>query len=300
MSLFKIPEMESEEFLLWQSLLEKKTGLWMPETRKTFLVTSLQSHMRDRGIKNYQDFYHLFDEGIASNLDWAKLVDSLTVHETCFYRDKDSLNLVTSFCRNKVLKAIEKEPEANQHLQLWSVGCSTGEETYSLALEMEKLNISVSESTGQSIYYGVTGIDVSYPSLAIAREGIYSDKNAMFLPKTSFNPYFEHLPDGYIQVKESVRKRTCFIQANILELEDESKQLYDVIYCQNVMIYFKQERKNAILESFEKRLNPGGILILGHGEITSFSNSNLTRVDNKHCLAFIKNEQDNTKLPELA
>jgi type IV pilus assembly protein PilK len=300
MSLFEIPEMESEEFLLWQSMLEKKTGLWMPATRKTFLVTSLQSHMRDRGIKNYQDFYHLFDEGRASNLDWAKLVDSLTVHETCFYRDKDSLNLMTSFCRNKVLKTFYDFPYTQQHLQIWSVGCSTGEEVYTLALEMEKLNVSVSESIGKSIYYGVTGIDVSYPSLAIAREGIYSDKNATFLPKTSLNPYFDHLPDGYIQLKESIRKRTCFMQANILELDDCSKQSFDVIYCQNVMIYFKQERKNKILESFEKHLNPGGMLILGHGEITSFSNSNLTRVDNKHCLAFIKNEKNNTKIPELA
>jgi type IV pilus assembly protein PilK len=300
MSLYKIPEMEASEFSRWQSLLENKTGLWLPETRKAFLVTSLNRHMREKGIEKYQDFYQLLEVGLVSSLDWAKLIDSLTVHETCFYRDKDSLNLVTSYCRNKALKAFEKFPDCAQNIQLWSVGCSTGEETYTLALELEKLNVSLQQSTGNSIYYGVTGIDVSYPSLAVAREGIYSEKNTDFLPSTSFYNYFDRLADGHIQVKQAIRKRTCFMQTNILDLQDESKQIYDVIYCQNVMIYFKQERKQFIINDLERKLKPGGILILGHGEITSVTNSNLTRVDNKHCLAFIKSDHNITSKSELA
>ncbi len=300
MSAFKIPEMGAEEFLLWRSLLEKRTGLWMPETRKAFLVTSLHRHMREKGIQNYHDFYQMLDEGLVSSLDWASLVDSLTVHETCFYRDKDSLNLVTNYCRNKALKAFERQPNESQHFQLWSVGCSTGEETYTLALEMEKLNISLRESVRKTIYYGVTGIDVSYPSLAIAREGIYSDKKLDFIPPTSFNHYFEKLADGHVQVKQKIRKRTCFLQKNILEMNLQPNQFYDVIYCQNVMIYFRQERKKSIVNDLAKRLKPGGILILGHGEVTSISNSDLTRIDNKHCLAFIKGDGDLINMAELS
>lgn len=300
MPAFKIPEMEPDEFTLWQSMLEKRTGLWLPETRKAFLLTSLDRHMREKGIEKYQDFYQMLDDGLISGLDWATLVDSLTVHETCFYRDNESLKLVASYCRNKILRTIENTPDIQQHIQLWSVGCSTGEETYTLALEMAKLNLSIKESTGKLIYFGVTGIDVSYPSLAVAREGIYSDKCVEFMPKTSFNNYFEQLADGHIQIKNSIRKRTCFMQSNILELDTESNQLFDVIYCQNVMIYFKQDRKQTIINDFEKRLKPGGLLILGHGEITSSSNSNLMRVNNKHCLAFIKSDQDTTKLSEMA
>jgi len=300
MSAYLIPEMAHNEFSQWQSMLERKTGLWLPETRKVFLVTSLQRHMREKGIEKYLDFYELLENGMVSSLDWAKLVDSLTVHETCFYRDRDSLNLLTSYCRNRTLRDLSDSPEENQHLQLWSVGCSTGEEVYTLAIEMEKLNFNLKESSGKKIYYGVTGVDVSYPSLAIAREGIYSKNNSDFLPRTSFNHYFEQLADGHIQVKDSIRARTCFMQMNILELEQKPKQYYDVIYCQNVMIYFKKERKEEIIRHFEKRLKPGGILILGHGEVTSINNKNLTRVDNKHCLAFIKNDQNTTKKSELA
>ena len=300
MSAFKIPEMDSGEFTLWQTMLEKRTGLWLPETRKAFLVTSLNRHMREKEIKAYKDYFQLLDKGLISSLDWANLVDSLTVHETCFYRDKDSLGLVTNYCRNKALKNFEANPNDPQHFQVWSVGCSTGEETYTLALELEKLNLSLNESIGNTVYYGVTGIDVSYPSLAVAREGIYSEKKLDFIPTTSFNNYFNRLADGHVQVKNSIRKRTCFMQNNILELNDKTNSSYDVIYCQNVMIYFKQARKKAIIDNFVKRLKPGGILVLGHGEIITTDNSELTRVDNKHCLAFIKSESSKSKLAEMS
>jgi type IV pilus assembly protein PilK len=300
MSAFMIPEMEPEEFLLWQSMLERRTGLWLPETRKAFLVTSLNRHMREKGIESYRAYYSLLDSGRVSNLDWAQLVDSLTVHETCFYRDLDSLNLVTSFCRNRISHGFRANPNKVQDIQLWSVGCSTGEETYTLAMEMEKLSANLTEAQKELTYYGVTGIDVSYPSLAVAREGIYSNKNSDFLPSTSFNNFFDQLADNHIKVKNEIKKRTCFMQANILELDKEPMQMFDVIYCQNVMIYFRQERKSAIIKDFEDRLKPGGILILGHGEVTNVDNENLTRVDNKHCLAFIKRENSITKNSELA
>ena len=300
MSAYKIPEMAHQEFSQWQSMLERKTGLWMPETRKVFLVTSLRRLMREKGILRFKDFYRLLDEGVVSSLDWAKLMDSLTVHETCFYRDPDSLQLVTNYCRNRLLQGYSQFPEETQHFQLWSVGCSTGEEAYTLAIEMEKLNLNFNQSSEKKFYYGVTGIDVSYPSLAVAREGIYSDSNSDFLPKASFNRYFEQLADGHIQVKKSIRSRTCFMQTNVLDLEPRDKQSYDVIYCQNVMIYFKKERKIDVINYFEQRLKPGGILILGHGEVTQLANKNLTRVNNKQCLAYIKNDQKITNESEFS
>ncbi len=298
MSVFSIPEMKAEEFSLWQSMLEDRTGLWLPDNRKAFLLASLNSQMRRKGLHNYQDLYNLLDQLMVSSLDWAQLVDSLTVHETCFYRDRDALNLVNNYCRNKLLRGFNENPDAVQNLQLWSVGCSTGEETYTLALEMEKLNQWLEERGETRFYYGITGVDVSYPSLAVAREGIYAEKKLANLTAELKNECFDPLADGHLKIKETIRKRTCFIQSNILELQNKAKPIYDVIYCQNVMIYFKQERKEALIQDFAKRLKPGGILILGHGEVTSVEPSNLTRIDNKHCLAFIKNEASLTNISE--
>jgi len=298
MPVFNIPEMKAEEFSLWQSMLEDRTGLWLPETRKAFLTTSLHSHMRRKGLQKYQELYNLLQELMVSSLDWAQLVDSLTVHETCFYRDQDALDLVNNYCRNKILRGYNRAPNERQNLQLWSVGCSTGEETYTLALEMEKLNNWLEKRDEKRFYYGVIGVDVSYPALAVAREGIYSGKKLSNLNPELINQSFEHLADGHLQVSDSIRKRTCFMQSNILELEEKAKPIYDVIYCQNVMIYFKQERKDLLIREFERRLKPGGILILGHGEITSREQRNLIRIDNKHCLAYIKKEASLTNISE--
>lgn len=282
--------MEAKEFALWQALLEKRTGLWLPESRKAFLVAALSRHMREQGIGEYKELYSELDMGAISIIDWASLVDSLTVHETCFYREHASLNMVTNYCRNKALDQFQKTPDKPQHIQIWSVGCSTGEEVYTLAIEMDKLNIGLKEACGKEAYYGVTGVDISYPSLAVAREGIYAAKQLDFVPQASKNFYFSRLADEYYQVKQPIKQRTCFIQSNILDLDSTVNQEYDVIYCQNVLIYFRQKRKEELIEQLSKRLKVGGLLVLGHGEVTSIDNQRLTRVDNKHCLAYLRND----------
>jgi len=288
MTAFKLPEMGEQEFVLWQALLEKRTGLWLPESRKPFLVSALARHMKEKGIAKYSELYNKLNVGEISLFDWASLVDSLTVHETCYYRDNSSVKMVTSYCRNKALKQFQAEPESPQHFQIWSVGCSTGEEAYTLAIEMDKLNIGLKESCGETVYFGVTACDISYPSLAVAREGIYASRQLDFMPQASKNFYFHRLADDYYQVKDSIRQRTCFIQSNVLELDNKIKQEYDIIYCQNVLIYFRQKCKQQVIQEFVKRLKPGGLLVLGHGEVTNIENDELTRVDNKYCLAFLR------------
>ncbi|TQV89024.1 CheR family methyltransferase [Aliikangiella coralliicola] len=290
MAAFNLPEMESKEFALWQTLLEKRTGMWLPESRKAFLIAALTRFMKDKGVNEYKELYSKLDAGAISVLDWASLVDSLTVHETCFYRDIPSLKVVTSYCRNKALEGFQKDSSKPQHVQIWSVGCSTGEEAYSLAIEMDKLNIGLKEACDKTVYFGVTAVDISYPSLAVAREGIYVGRQLDFVPQTTKNFYFNRLADDYYQIKDQIRQRTCFIQSNVLDLGSKNKQEYDVIYCQNVLIYFRDERKKKVINQLITRLKPGGILVLGHGEITNVSGDELTRVDNKHCLAYLRKD----------
>ena len=291
MAAYEMPDMPSDEFALWQTLLEKRTGLWLPESRKVFLIAALTRHLKEKGLNNFSELYSKLDAGAISVLDWATLVDSLTVHETCYYRDAASLSLFANYCRNKVLDGLQKTPQRPQHIQVWSVGCSTGEEAYTLAIELDKVNVGLKESNNKEMYYGITAIDISYPSLAVAREGIYAGRQLDFVPATAKNLYFEKLADDYFQIKPHIRQRTCFIQGNVLELGKKNKQEFDVIYCQNVLIYFRKERKQEVIRQLTKRLKPGGLLVLGHGETTEVDNKELTRVDNKQCLAYLRNSE---------
>ncbi len=291
MANYQVLDMDPKEFALWQTLLEKRTGLWLPESRKAFLITALTRYLKEKGFQNFAEIYSKLNEDALSLLDWATLVDSLTVHETCYYRDVDSLKLVSQYCRELANKHFSNEPSKPMHIQVWSVGCSTGEEAYSLSIELEKLNIGLNESFQKQVYFGVTAMDISYPSLAVAREGIYAERLLDLVPETSKNLYFERLADDYYRVRPNVRQKTCFIQGNVLELDKKKHQEFDVIYCQNVLIYFRKKTKLRVVNQLIDKLKPGGMLVLGHGEIIHDDLPELTRVTNKNCLAFVKNAE---------
>lgn len=284
-----IPEMDDAEFARWQTLLEEKTGVWLPRKRKSFLVSSLNQRMKVRGFSAYSDYFNSLALGGMSAVEWASLVDLLTVHETRFFRDQESLQLAKNHCLKKVDEQIA-EGKDTINLQLWSVGCATGEEVYSLALLLAQLEKEVKQENNKNLYFGVTGVDISFPSLAAAREGIYHRRKIETIPLDLRHEYFEAKVDDYFQVKSSLRQRTCFVQGNVQELANAPVQSYDVVFCQNVLIYFQQPRRESILNNLVARVKPGGLLILGPGEVVNWQHDQLARVQNKHCLAFIRQD----------
>jgi len=288
MAAFSLPEMETAEFAQWQTLLEEKTGLWLPENRKSFLTASLSKHMKALGIADYRELYDKLNAGAISALDWAAIIDSLTVHETCFYRDEKAIAEVVAHCKEAVIKRAEHAPGKAQHVQVWSVGCATGEEAYTLAIELHLMQQQLRQSRGITAYYGVVGMDISYPSLAVAREGIYNGKQVATISAERRRQFFNQLPDNHFQIKDVIRQRTCFVQGNVLDLEHKLKQPFDAIFCQNLLIYFRQQKKWHVVKQLSQRLKPGGMLVLGHGEITTFDTDILTRIENKQCLAFLR------------
>lgn len=283
----QLPEMNAKEFKRWQSLLEQRTGVWLSENRKSFLVTNLAQRMRETGFDNYQSYFESLDRGVGSALEWANLVDLLTVHETRFFRDNESMDLVTRHIDKMIAKAATSKETSPVNAQVWSVGCSTGEEVYSLAMRLSEIDVSKLEST-RKFYFGLTGVDISFPALAQAREAIYHQRKLMNVSPVLLDKYFDSLADGYYQVKNQLRHRTCFVQANIQELESSPKQLYDIIYCQNVLIYFQNNRRQKIVEQLVNRLAPGGLLILGPGELNNLSHPLIEKVSTKHCQAYLR------------
>ena len=283
-----LPAMDSVEFQRWQSLLEQRTGVWLSENRKSFLMTNLAQRMRETGFSDYNSYFKSLETGISSAVEWANLVDLLTVHETRFFRDQASLDLVQAHVRKLIKRSANQTSDKPLNVQLWSVGCSTGEEVYSLALMLDDLDVSELEQLGRSFYFGITGIDISFPALAQAREGIYHHRKLGSVSSSDVLKYFDELPDGYYQLKNNLRHRTCFVQGNVKELEWSPKQLYDVIYCQNVLIYFQSVRREQIVEEFVKRLAPGGLLVLGPGELNNLTHPLIEKVSTKHCQAYLR------------
>ena len=299
--------MSEADFILWQRLIEEKTGLWIPAHRKSFLLTQISSRVRAKGLDSYRSYYERLLGYMMDRAEWATLIDLLTVHETRFFRDNNAMDLVGEFtkkhieqlcsrandARSEVTRDILSKRRSSCVMQYWSVGCATGEEVYSLAMLLEDLTENLDKN--ETLYFGVRGTDISFPSLTDAREGKYSASKVRHIPDSLKNKYLISSENDNFQISDRIKERVCFVQENLGEMDTIPFQTFDVIYCQNVLIYFKPERKKLILDQLVDRLNRDGLLVLAPGEATNWQHAEMSRYPHSQCLAFIKNSgQSNT------
>lgn len=277
-SVNQAPELSDSAFASWQDIIEDRLGLQLPEQRRSFLKTCLSIRMREVGFEDYLGYYDFIRSGDEGLIEWNQLIDRLTVQETRFFRDPAAYSLVKDHLRRRI-------KDSQRPLSLWSVGCSTGEETYSLAmLTAELINRSAEESP---IRFGITGSDISKQALERARKGFYRARRLELVDARLQEKYFAPVADKF-QVTQQVRDRVCFVRLNLLELSRSPLRNLDVIYCQNVLIYFRKWRRKDIVMELASRLAPGGMLVLGLGEMVDWSHPDLYRVPTERALAYLK------------
>lgn len=253
-----LPEMDDQQFARWVDLLERRTGMAMPSERKSFLVTSVGLRMREIGFDDFDAYYRHLVSGVAGNLEWAALVDRLTVHETRFFRDPCAVAYVVDQVLPRLVAAGSRE------LNLWSVGCATGEEVYTLAMAVADAVRAYPEPP----HFGVTGTDISLHALSVGRHGTYAMRRMHDIPQDKQDAYCEELPGrDRFRVTGALRRRVGFAQMNVLDAPHAPSLRMDVIYCQNLLIYFDQERRRAIVDGLARHLRPEGTLVLGAGEL---------------------------------
>lgn len=270
--------MSDEQFVLWQALIEAKTGMIFTQTRRPFLEISLSTRMREIGVEDYDVYYESVASGVRGEREWLTLVDRLAVQETSFFRHASSYALVESYVKEVLAKGHKHS------LNLWSAGCSTGEEPYSLALLVEDL---LTEAGRKDVLYGVTATDISLPTLAKAKLGIYSERKLFGVPENLRETYFRKLDNQRDwQIDSHLRARVAFAQLNLMELDKAPFNEMDIIFCQNVLIYFRRFRKRDVVTHLAERLQVGGILVLGVGEILDWQHPLLQRVDCPDTLAY--------------
>ncbi|QQD22550.1 CheR family methyltransferase [Venatoribacter cucullus] len=273
-----VPELDDTQFLRWQSLLEERTGMCLASQRRSFLQTSLGLRMREVGCDSYEQYYERITAGPSGAIEWTTLVDRLTVQETRFFRDPDAFAFVEQYVQQKAT-----ELGADETLEFWSVGCSSGEEAYSLAMVGERF------LTPAGKRYAVTGTDISTIVLRKARAGRYLPRALQWVPQAyaaiGFKPQQAGEP---LQINDELRQRSCFSQVNILNLAACPLQSQHVIYCQNVLIYFRRWRRREILNVLAERLAPGGILVIGLGEMVDYQHPLLEQIHSSRVSAFVR------------
>jgi len=274
----KLPHMDAAEFERWVALLRQRTGMSMPRERKSFLVTSVGLRMREIGYNSYSAYYDFLTSGQAGNIEWMALVDRLTVHETRFFRDSTAIGFLEQECLPELCERVA----AGSPVQLWSAGCSTGEEAFTLAMVVDH----GLRQAGQRLSYGVTGTDISLYSLAAARQAVYPPRRFHNIPAVLRDRYCEPLDKGAFRIRDSLRRHVCFAQFNLIDAASSPVASMDIVYCQNVLIYFDRDMRLRILDGLGRALRRGGVLILGAGEVIGWKHPAMERVGGPEVLAF--------------
>jgi len=281
-SLSCFEQMDDVQFDHWTSLLEDRTGMHLPMERRSFLETSLGLRMKEIGMQNFAAYYqHLQAEKIGEK-EWLTLVDRLTVHETRFFRHQPSLD----FLEKVILPGVFKSEPDRKKIQIWSAGCSTGEEAYTLGMIINQYIKDMLNN--QHCYLAVTGMDISIPALVTARKAIYDHYKVRHVPEQYLEHFFVAQANGRYQIIDALKKRVCFVPFNIIDMKKTLLESMDIIFCQNVLIYFNRDRRKQIIHQLVQRLKPGGFLVLGAGESLSKPHAELEKIDFPNTLAFLR------------
>lgn len=267
-----LPDLDERQFVQWTELLQRRTGMVIPPARKSFLSTNLRLRMWELGCRDYQTYYEQVSRRDGGD-EWIVLVDRLTVHETSFFRHPNSLRLVARLCAPGA---------ASRPFLAWSVGCATGEETYSLAMVLE----DACSCHGRESDYVVAGTDISLPALRSAHRGRYHIRRLAAIAADFQARYCMPCGDRYFEVSAALRARVCFGQSNLLEIDRAPFATLDLIYCQNLLIYFDRQQRECVMKGLVERLAPGGVLVLGPGEIAGWSCAGVQRIRFEDVLAY--------------
>jgi type IV pilus assembly protein PilK len=273
-----VMDMSTTEFHEWQVLLEERTGVVLNERRRAFLQTNLTARMRELGVVDYSSYYRQVTDGPRGAVEWSTLLDRLTVQETRFFRHRPSFDVLEHYLQARLQQGLGKPWE------LWSVGCSSGEEPYSMAI----CAAEVLRESEQPQHFAVTGTDISLSALAKAREGQYGARRLEQMDEELCQRYFQAQQDGRFKVIPSLAARVCSARLNVLELAKAPMSGMDVIFCQNLLIYFRRWRRRDILNRLAERLAPGGLLVVGVGEIAVWQHPELVPVADERVLAFTR------------
>lgn len=265
------------EFNRWRKLLEKRAGIAVGQQLRSMLQVQINQRMQTIGYKDYSAYYEFVSSGLGGRLEQALLIEKLVVSETSFFRHRASYDFVRMAFARYLEQRIAQDKADAGCFDVWSIGCASGEEPYSLAMDLED-QLAEKELYGSG-FYSVVATDISHKAIAQARNGVYASSRLAVVPDAQRQHYFEKLNDGRYKVKAALAKNICFSQANIVDIDNMPMVKMDLVFTQNMLVYFRKPQRLRILDYIAERLKPGGLLVLGLGEVTKWHNPRMQAVD---------------------
>ena len=249
-------ELPDDVFRLLRDQIYRRTGMWFSDSSKYLLQKRLSPRARELNFDSFQKYFYFLEYDPRADTEFDQIFDLVTTNETYFFREPAQL---AAFSEEIVPEILLRKPV--KKVRIWSAGCSTGEEPYSIAMLLQEAGWYEQAS------FEIFASDINQQVLAKARRGSYRESAFRATSATLREKYFNREADGSWRLHDDVRNRVQFGRVN---LYDESRVsllgLLDVVFCRNVIIYFDDSSKKVVVNNFYQRLNDGGYLLLGHSE----------------------------------
>jgi len=252
--------LDSQAFELLSQLICARFGLLYTAETAYLIERRLQQRLEVNGIASFFDYYQLLTDPAQPlsrrDRELQEIFELLSTRETYFFRESYQLDAF----REVLLPQLHHKRPRGQQLSVWSAGCASGEEPYSIAVEIIESGLF----DGWNVR--IIGSDLSNQALHAAVQGIYGPSSFRQTDPSRHNRYFRPLT-GRWQIIESVRRMCTFVRLNLIE--DDFSSVggpFDAIFCRNVIIYFDRSERQRLIERLSNKLAPGGYLFLGHAE----------------------------------
>jgi len=253
----EIIKLPTDVFRMIRDFISDTCGLYFDDNMQYKLEDRLNRRLKIHHMNDFREYYRFLRYSEKRNDELREIMDILTVNETYFFREQEQL---AAFSK-KILPELKERNKDKKKINIWSAGCSTGEEPYTIAM----LIIEYGGFNGWKI--NILGTDISERVLKAAREGVYK-KNSFRTTNLYFiNAYFQKQLNEDQKISDKVKKLVTFSRLNLFDiLKIKLIGEIDVIFCRNVLIYFNRDAKKNVIENFHETLVEGGYLLLGHAE----------------------------------
>jgi chemotaxis protein methyltransferase CheR len=250
--------MSEEEFRLLRDIIYSHCGLFFDSDTKYLLEKRLSRRLQLYQLQTFKDYHYFLKYDRKKDQELSDLMDVLTTNETYFFREAFQLKALTDEILPELKAA--KEQKGDKTLRIWSAGCSTGEEPYTIAM----LIMEMGGFHGWRVE--IVGTDISNRVLQHSRKAVYGKSSFRTTEERYVRRFFHEQEDGF-RVNDEVRE---LVTISHLNLFDQNRLALlgkmDVVFCRNVIIYFDQTAKKKVVDTFYRMLHEGGYLLLGHSE----------------------------------
>ncbi len=254
-----IVNISDEDFASIRKYVYNTIGINITDEKRNLLQSRLQKILRKESFSNFNEYYkYLVNDKSGTAL--SELANNISTNYTYFYRENEHFDFFIDTALKEILQ--RKVAEKSNDIRLWSAGCSSGEEPYTIMMMMmNKLGEMYKKFDA-----GILATDISLNALGAAKKAVYNSDKLKRLPDGYSKKYFNQIDTDSFEVKDILKKEVTFRRFNLMNDIFPFKKKFDVIFCRNVMIYFDNDTRARLVRKFYDFLEDGGYLFIGHSE----------------------------------